>query len=312
MRSAYAGRELPLRSRIHHPEAVRSARAAARRAGGRASGRSTSGVARLPLDIDGVSPLPRGAARKRSRRSSRARDASQRGSTGMAIEEKLKRLEELNARAMMGGGEARIERQHAAGKLTARERIELLLDPGTFVETDRFVVHRCTDFGMEEQKIPGDGVVTGYGKVNGRLVFVFAQDFTVFGGSALGRVRREDLQGDGPRDEGGRAVHRPQRRRRRAHPGRRRVARRLRRHLPAQRARVRRDPADLRDHGAVRGRRGLLARDDRLHHHGEEHVEHVHHRARRHQDGDARRGLAGRARRRGRARHRRAASRTSR
>jgi propionyl-CoA carboxylase beta chain len=104
----------------------------------------------------------------------------------MSIEEKLKRLEELNARAMMGGGQARIERQHAGGRLTARERIELLLDPGSFVETDRFVVHRCTDFGMEDQKIPGDGVVTGYGKVNGRLVFLFAQDFTVFGGSLSG------------------------------------------------------------------------------------------------------------------------------
>ena len=170
----------------------------------------------------------------------------------MSIEEKLKKLEELNARAMLGGGEARIERQHAAGKLTARERIELLLDPGTFVETDRFVVHRCTDFGMEEQKIPGDGVVTGYGKIDGRLVFLFAQDFTVFGGSPLGRLRREDLQGDGPRREGRRAVHRPERRRGRAHPGGRRLARRLRRRLHAQRARVRRDPADLGDHGPLR------------------------------------------------------------
>ncbi len=104
----------------------------------------------------------------------------------MPIESNLKKLEELNARATLGGGEERIKRQHAAGKLTARERIELLLDPGTFVETDRFVTHRCTDFGMEEQKIPGDGVVTGYGKVNGRLVFLFAQDFTVFGGSLSG------------------------------------------------------------------------------------------------------------------------------
>ncbi|MEB2345156.1 MAG: acyl-CoA carboxylase subunit beta [Deltaproteobacteria bacterium] len=104
----------------------------------------------------------------------------------MSIDSNLKRLEELNARATLGGGEERIQRQHAAGKLTARERIELLLDPGTFVETDRFVVHRCTDFGMQEQKIPGDGVVTGYGKVGGRLVFLFAQDFTVFGGSLSG------------------------------------------------------------------------------------------------------------------------------
>jgi len=104
----------------------------------------------------------------------------------MSAEEKLKRLEELNARALLGGGEARIERQHKAGKLTARERVELLFDPGTFVEIDKFVVHRCADFGMEETRIPGDGVVTGYGKIAGRQVFLFAQDFTVFGGSLSG------------------------------------------------------------------------------------------------------------------------------
>jgi propionyl-CoA carboxylase beta chain len=104
----------------------------------------------------------------------------------MSIEEKFKKLEELNASAELGGGVERVERQHASGRMTARERIELLLDPGTFVEIDRFVVHRCSDFGMEETKIPGDGVVTGYGKVDGRQVFLFAQDFTVFGGSLSG------------------------------------------------------------------------------------------------------------------------------
>ncbi|MEE9606570.1 MAG: acyl-CoA carboxylase subunit beta [Myxococcota bacterium] len=104
----------------------------------------------------------------------------------MSIEEKLKKLEELNAQAVLGGGEERIERQHAAGKLTARERVELLLDPGTFIETDKFVVHRCTDFGMPDKKIPGDGVVTGHGRIDGRQVFLFAQDFTVFGGSLSG------------------------------------------------------------------------------------------------------------------------------
>jgi propionyl-CoA carboxylase beta chain len=104
----------------------------------------------------------------------------------MSIEEKIKRLEELDAQARLGGGEARIERQHQAGKLTARERIELLFDPGTFVEIDKFVVHRCSDFGMAESKILGDGVVTGYGMIAGRQVFVFAQDFTVFGGSLSG------------------------------------------------------------------------------------------------------------------------------
>jgi propionyl-CoA carboxylase beta chain len=93
------------------------------------------------------------------------------------------RLDDLNKRALAGGGSARVKRQHDAGKLTARERIELLLDEGSFLELDRLVVHRCTDFGMADAKIPGDGVVTGYGTVDGRKVFVFAQDFTVFGGS---------------------------------------------------------------------------------------------------------------------------------
>ncbi len=96
------------------------------------------------------------------------------------------RLEELHRRAELGGGQERIDKQHEAGKLTARERIELLLDPGTFVEVDKFVTHRCTDFGMAGKKIPGDGVVTGYGNVDGRQIFVFAQDFTVFGGSLSG------------------------------------------------------------------------------------------------------------------------------
>jgi propionyl-CoA carboxylase beta chain len=95
----------------------------------------------------------------------------------------LERLEALEKRALEGGGAERVLRQHNAGKLTARERIELLCDAGTFVEIDKFVTHRCTDFGMAENKILGDGVVTGYGAVHGRAVFVFAQDFTVFGGS---------------------------------------------------------------------------------------------------------------------------------
>ena len=82
-----------------------------------------------------------------------------------------------------GRGDERLARQHAAGKLTARERIDLLFDPGTFEETDKLVVHRCRDFGMDEQLIPGDGVVTGHGRIEGRPVFAFAQDFTVFGGS---------------------------------------------------------------------------------------------------------------------------------
>lgn len=99
------------------------------------------------------------------------------------MEDKIKQLQELNAVAELGGGEARIEKQHKQGKLTARERIDKLLDKGTFVEFDKYAVHRCYNFGMEKTKFYGDGVVTGYGKVNGRTVFVFSQDFTVFGGS---------------------------------------------------------------------------------------------------------------------------------
>lgn len=92
-------------------------------------------------------------------------------------------LERRLAEARAGGGPARVERQHSAGKLTARERLELLLDPGSFVEIDALVTHRCQDFGIENQKIPGDGVVCGYGTVENRLIYVFAQDFTIFGGS---------------------------------------------------------------------------------------------------------------------------------
>jgi propionyl-CoA carboxylase beta chain len=95
----------------------------------------------------------------------------------------IQQLEAKRELARLGGGQKRIQAQHAKGKLTARERIELLLDAGSFEEWDMFVEHRCTDFGMADQTVPGDGVVTGYGMINGRLVFVFSQDFTVLGGS---------------------------------------------------------------------------------------------------------------------------------
>ena len=95
----------------------------------------------------------------------------------------LQELEDRRDVARMGGGAKRIASQHAKGKLTARERIELLLDADSFEEFDMFVAHRCTDFGMEQQRPPGDGVVTGWGTINGRMVYVFSQDFTVFGGS---------------------------------------------------------------------------------------------------------------------------------
>ena len=101
----------------------------------------------------------------------------------MSHQDKTNRLREMKYRSTLGGGEARIQRQHAQGKLTARERVELLLDKGSFVELDRFVTHRSTDFGMDQQRFLGDGVVTGYGTIDRRLVYVFSQDFTVFGGS---------------------------------------------------------------------------------------------------------------------------------
>ncbi|MGE3625554.1 MAG: acyl-CoA carboxylase subunit beta, partial [Hyphomicrobiales bacterium] len=99
------------------------------------------------------------------------------------MKEIVEQLQQRREQARLGGGLKRIEAQHARGKLTARERIDLLLDEGSFEEFDMFVEHRCTDFGMEKTKFPGDGVVTGWGTINGRVAYVFAKDFTVFGGS---------------------------------------------------------------------------------------------------------------------------------
>lgn len=110
----------------------------------------------------------------------------------MSTQDKTKELREKRKQAQLGGGQKRIDAQHEKGKLTARERLDLLLDPGTFREMDVFVTHRTSDFGMDEKKIPGDGVVTGYGRVDGRLVYVFSQDFTVFGGS-LGEMFAEKV-----------------------------------------------------------------------------------------------------------------------
>lgn len=110
----------------------------------------------------------------------------------MAIDEKIEKLRERKRLAELGGGEERIQAQHEGGKLTARERIEYLLDNDTFQEFDKLCEHRCTNFDMESRKIPGDGVVTGYGKIDGRRMYVFAHDFTVFGGS-LGEVFSEKI-----------------------------------------------------------------------------------------------------------------------
>ena len=110
----------------------------------------------------------------------------------MAVDERVEELRRRRTVAQQGGGAERIEQQHAKGKLTARERVEVLVDPGTFVETDLFVEHRASDFGVDKRRIPGDGVVTGYGSVDGRTVFVFSQDFTVFGGS-LGEMHANKI-----------------------------------------------------------------------------------------------------------------------
>ncbi len=136
----------------------------------------------------------------------------------MNIEDKIKELERRNLEAELGGGQKRIDQQHAKGKMTARERIGYLFDPGSFEELDKFVVHRCHDFGMDKKKIPGDGVVTGYGTVNGRQVFVFSQDFTVFGGSLSGpfgekvcKIMDLAINSGGPviglNDSGGARIH---------------------------------------------------------------------------------------------------------
>src|SRR6202165_3224572 len=104
----------------------------------------------------------------------------------MSVKENFKRMRELSRQAELGGGEDRQRRHRESGRRTARERVEFLLDRGSFIELDKFKTHRCEDFGMDDRKIPGDGVVTGYGTVDGRQVCVFSQDFTVFGGSLSG------------------------------------------------------------------------------------------------------------------------------
>ena len=220
---------------------------------GRACREAPAPVARLDVDADRHRParaLPR--PRRRARRAARVLGAGRRRNAHAArrgdaaarhprTETEPCMRSSANStpsapRALLGGGEKRIAAQHAKGKLTARERIELLLDEGSFEEWDMFVEHRCTDFGMAAETVPGDGVVTGYGTINGRLVFVFAQDFTVFGGSLSEAHAEKICKVMDHGDEGRRAGDRAQRLGRRADPGRRRLARRLRRGVPAQRA----------------------------------------------------------------------------
>jgi hypothetical protein len=190
----------------------------------------------------------------------------------------------------MGGGQKRIDAQHRKHKLTARERLELLLDEGTFEEWDMFVEHRCVDFGMQDQKIPGDGVVTGYGMINGRLVFVFSQDFTVFGGALseahaekICKVMDQAMKVGAPvigiNDSGGARIQEGV-----ASSGR------LCRCVPAQRDGQRRRAPDQHGDGAVCRRRGVFTGHDRLHLHGQGQLLHVRHRPRGGEDRDPRGG----------------------
>ena len=111
----------------------------------------------------------------------------------MSSQDKIKQLIDLREKAKLGGGEKRIESQHKKGKLTARERIDILLDEGSFEEFDMFVTHRTEDFGLGDKKFLSDGVVTGHGTIDGRVVYMFSQDFTVFGGSLSETFAAEDL-----------------------------------------------------------------------------------------------------------------------
>ena len=204
-----------------------------------------------------------------------------------AMDTPEKILADLERRADEAGGEVRRARQHDAGKLTARERIDLLFDPATFQEIDRFVTHRCRDFGMEAQVVPGDGVVAGFGRVDGRPVFAFAQDFTVFGGSLsetnaakVVKVMDQAVKMGAPivglNDSGGARIQEGVL-----------SPRRVCRHLPAQYAGVRRRAADLGDHGAMRRRRGLLPGHNRFHRDGSRDELYVRHRTGRPPDGHA-------------------------
>ena len=188
------------------------------------------------------------------------------------VAEKIRELKEKEGQIKGMGGAKAVEKQRASGKLTARERLDLFFDPGTFRETDIFVTHRCVNFGMEQVEIPADGVVTGFGKVNGRPVFAFAQDFTSRAGS-LGEMHSKKickvmdlaLKAGVPfvgfNDSGGARIQEGVD-----------SSERLRADFLPQRHRQRRHPPDLRHHGTHRRGRGLLPGHDGLHLHGEEHL----------------------------------------
>jgi acetyl-CoA carboxylase carboxyltransferase component len=190
----------------------------------------------------------------------------------MHVSATLAELERRRDAARMGGGQKRIDAQHGKGRLTARERLHVLLDEGSFEELDMYVEHNCTDFGMQDTVIPGDGVVTGSGTINGRLVFVFSQDFTVFGGSLSERHAQKICKVmDMALKVGAPVIGLNDSR---GEPGR------LCRGVPAQRARIGRRASAEPNHGALRGRCSLFTCDDRFYLYGEGQLIHVRHRTR--------------------------------
>ena len=179
----------------------------------------------------------------------------------MSAQDKVKQLRKLKERAKLGGGPERIEVQHKKGKLTARERLDLLLDEGSFQEIDAFVTHRSTEFGLAEKKFMGDGVVTGSGTIDGRLIYVFSQDFTVFGGSGRGACGK-GLQNHGHGDEERRPCHWIERLGRGTHSRGRGIASSLCLCLSTQRNGIRCGTADFGGDGALCRRRSLFASHD--------------------------------------------------
>ena len=204
----------------------------------------------------------------------------------MSIERKILELAHTREQAHRAGGEKRIASQHEKGKYTARERIEKILDAGSFEEFDMFVTHRCSDFDMQKNQPLTDGVITGYGTIQGRLVFVFSQDFTIFGGSLSKAYAEKIVKVMEMAAKVGAPAHRHQRLGRGAHPGRGRFAGRLRRHFPAQRALFGRGAADLPGPRPLRRRRRLFAGHHRLYPDGGKDLLHVPHRPQGGQAGD--------------------------
>ncbi len=217
--------------------------------------------------------------------------------------EKYAELRAKSEQAASAAGREAVAKQHERGKRSARERVEALVDEGSFVEFDRFVVHRTNAFGLDEKEFLGDGVITG--RATHRRTADLPLLARLHGARRLARrgVRREDLQGDGSGAAHGIAADRHQRLGRRAHSGRRRLAGRLRRDLLAQRAGQRRHPANQPDRRSVRRRRRVLAGHHRLHPDDRKDLADVHHRPGDHQDGHRRGRILRRARRRDDARH---------